>query len=45
MLAWQKEHPCIETLPIDNDTQDMLKDYIEGGGPTYCVTNKASGNL
>lgn len=32
-IARQKEHRRIRTLPIDDDTQEMLKDYIDRGGP------------
>lgn len=34
-LARQKEHRRVRTLPIDDDTREMLKDYIDRGGPVY----------
>lgn len=32
-LAQEQEHRRMRTLPIDNDTLDMLRDYIRRGGP------------
>jgi len=29
----EKEHRRVRTLPIDSDTLDMIKDYIDRGGP------------
>ena len=29
-----REHRRMRTLPIDDDTKDMVKDYIQRGGPT-----------
>jgi len=34
-VARQKEHRRIRTLPIDDVTRDMLRDYIDRGGPVY----------
>ncbi len=33
VVAEEKEHRRMRTLPIDADTQTMLKEYIERGGP------------
>jgi len=33
MIAQSKEHRRVRTLPIDDDTLDMLKEYIRRGGP------------
>jgi integrase/recombinase XerD len=33
ILAWSKEYRRVRTLPIDDDTLDMVKDYIQRGGP------------
>jgi integrase/recombinase XerD len=33
VVAEEKEHRRVRTLPIDDDTQGMLKDYISRGGP------------
>jgi integrase/recombinase XerD len=33
MVAEAKEHRRMRTLPIDDSTLDMLKDYISRGGP------------
>lgn len=32
-VAEQKKHRRMRTLPLDQDTLEMLKDYIKGGGP------------
>jgi len=32
-FAWEKEHRRLRTLPVDDDTLDMLRDYIDQGGP------------
>lgn len=32
-VAEEKEHRRLRTLPIDDDTREMLKEYIERGGP------------
>lgn len=32
-VAEEKEHPRVRTLPIDPDTLDMIRDYIDRGGP------------
>jgi integrase/recombinase XerD len=32
-VAQEKEHRRVRTLPIDSDTLDMIKDYIDRGGP------------
>ena len=37
VVAEEKEHRRVRTLPIDDDTLGMLKDYISRGGP---VTRK-----
>lgn len=34
-VAQSREHRRIRTLPIDDDTRDMLKGYIHRGGPVY----------
>jgi integrase/recombinase XerD len=33
VVAEEKEHRRVRTLPIDDDTRGMLKDYISRGGP------------
>jgi integrase/recombinase XerD len=33
VVAEENEHRRVRTLPIDDDTQGMLKDYISRGGP------------
>ena len=33
LVAEEKEHRRVRTLPIDDDTREMLKEYIERGGP------------
>ena len=33
VIAKEQEHRRMRTLPIDGDTLEMLKDYIERGGP------------
>ena len=33
LIAEEKEHRRVRTLPIDDDTREMLKEYIERGGP------------
>ena len=33
MLTQHEEHRRLRTLPVDNDTLDMLRDYIMRGGP------------
>jgi integrase/recombinase XerD len=32
-VAQEKEHRRVRTLPLDGDTLEMLKEYIERGGP------------
>ena len=32
-LALEKEHRRFRTIPVDDETMDRLKDYIERGGP------------
>ncbi len=32
-IAEEKEHRRVRTLPIDPDTLDMIRDYIDRGGP------------
>jgi integrase/recombinase XerD len=32
-IAKEQEHRRVRTLPIDSDTLEMLRDYIERGGP------------
>jgi len=32
-LAEEGEHRRLRTLPLDSDTLQMLKDYVDGGGP------------
>ena len=32
-LAQEREHRRVRTLPLDGDTLDMLKEYIQRGGP------------
>jgi integrase/recombinase XerD len=34
-LARLKEHRRVRVLPLDSDTLEMLKDYIERGGPVW----------
>jgi len=33
MVAEEREHRRVRTLPVDRETLDMLRDYIERGGP------------
>jgi len=33
LVAKEKEHRRVRMLPIDDDTREMLKEYIERGGP------------
>ncbi|MBM4462359.1 MAG: integrase [Chloroflexi bacterium] len=33
LVAEEKEHRRVRTLPIDDDTREMLREYIERGGP------------
>ena len=33
VIAQSREHRRVRTLPIDDETSDMLKDYIHRGGP------------
>ena len=35
IVAKEKEHRRVRTLPIDDDTLRMLRDYISRGGPLY----------
>ena len=32
-VAQEKEHRRVRTLPVDQDTLDMIRDYIDRGGP------------
>jgi integrase/recombinase XerD len=32
LVAEEKEHRRVRTLPIDNDTREMLKEYVQRGG-------------
>jgi integrase/recombinase XerD len=32
-IAKEQEHRRVRTLPLDNDTLEMLRDYIKRGGP------------
>ncbi len=34
-LPEQQEHRRLRTLPLDQDTLEMLRDYIERGGPVH----------
>jgi len=34
-LTEQQEHRRLRTLPLDQDTLEMLRDYIERGGPVH----------
>ena len=36
MLSQREEHRRLRALPVDNDTLDMLRDYIMRGGPVPC---------
>ena len=40
VVAEEKERRKVRTLPIDDDTQQMLKDYILRGGPVLRGTRK-----
>ena len=40
VVAEEKERRKVRTLPIDDDTQQMLKDYILRGGPVLRGTSK-----
>jgi len=35
MIAEEKEHRRVRTLPVDRETLDMLQDYIRRGGPVF----------
>jgi integrase/recombinase XerD len=35
-VAKEQEHRRMRTLPLDGDTLEMLKDYIQRGGPVTC---------
>jgi len=35
VVAEEKEHRRVRTLPIDDDTLETLQDYIRRGGPVY----------
>lgn len=32
-VSMERQHRRLRTLPVDNDTLDMLRDYIDRGGP------------
>lgn len=36
MLSQREEHRRLRALPVDDDTLDMLRDYIMRGGPVPC---------
>ena len=35
-LTQEREHRRLRTLPVDADTLDMLREYIDRGGPVSC---------
>jgi len=36
VVAQEREHRRLRTLPVDEETLDMLKDYVDRGGPVSC---------